>query len=367
MLTPRRCDVAVVGLGGVGSQAALHLARAGADVVGLDAHRPPHALGSTHGESRAIREAIFEGPQYVPLVRRAFSLWEELERELGEELLTVTGCVAIGPQGGKLLTGLQDAAAAHAIPLDALSDADRATFTVPAGFGAHKERRAGWLRPERAVAGTLRLAASAGAELRLGTRVTAVERGGPGPVRLRTDLGPDVEAEQVVLVPGPWAPELVPELAPVLRVERQVLLWFAAPGVQPRSIWIAEHATGHAAYGFPRDHLGLKLALHGDGEPTLPEEVDRTLRAQDVTALRDAVRPILGELGAVTHSTVCLYTTTADEHFALGRLDARTVAVSACSGHGFKHTPATGEAAAALALGRTPPVDVSAFDLARLI
>lgn len=359
--------VAVVGLGGVGSQVARYLAGRASDVIGFDAHRPPHELGSSHGESRVIREAYFEGPQYVDLVRRAFTLWEAQQRDTERRLLTMTGGVHVGLVGGRFLRGIAAAASEHRIPLGPLEAADRGVFAPPPGTVAVREERAGWLAPEVAVESALRLAARDGAELRFDEPVLSLDRTGAR-CRLTTRRG-TYAADRVVVCAGAWLGHLVPELAPHLAIERQVLLWFDPLAHSPTSVWLYEHAPDRYVYGFPPDRHGLKIALHHDGRVVDPDRVDRVVGGADVAAVRAAVSSLFPvALGAVRRSLVCLYTNTPDEHFALGLLpaDERVVVASACSGHGFKFAPATGEAAGALALADEPPVDISPFSLERL-
>jgi sarcosine oxidase len=213
----------------------------------------------------------------------------------------------------------------------------------------------------------LELAAGEGAELRFDAPVAELDRAG-ATLRVRTADG-EYEAERVVVAAGAWAASLVPELQGILEVERQVLLWFDPLPQSPDCVWIAEWAEGRYVYGFPPDGDGLKMALHHDGSVTTPDAVDRTVSAADVGAVRHAVAGILGPLGEVRRSATCLYTNTPDQHFAFGPLpgDPRVVVASACSGHGFKFLPATGEAVAAMARGEAPPVDVSSFAVGRLL
>lgn len=359
-------DVVVVGLGGIGGHAALRLAERGVSVLGLDAHRPPHALGSSHGNSRVIREAYFEGRGYLPLVRRAYDLWEEIEGRLGRRLVHTTGAVLLAEPDGGMLREVRQVEREYGVALDPLTERDRRVFRLPGQTEGVRERRGGWIEAEPAIAGVLELAAAAGAELVFDAPVAGIDREGPA-CRVRTASG-EYEADRVVVAAGAWAPSLVPELDGVLEVERQVLVWFDPPPESPDCVWAAEWAEGHLVYGFPPDADGLKMALHHDGRTTTPDAVDRTVTGADIEAVRHAVAGVLGPLGEVRRSATCLYTNTPDEHFALGPLpgDPRIVVASACSGHGFKFLPATGEAVAALACGEASPVDVSGFAVDRL-
>jgi sarcosine oxidase len=359
-----RYDVVVVGLGGIGGHAALRLAERGVAVLGLDAYRPPHTLGSSHGSSRVIREAYFEGVQYVPLVRRAYELWAELERRTGRPLVHITGAALLAAPDSEMLRGVRRAEEEHGVPLTPLTERDHRVFRLPDGMTGVREQRGGWIEVDPAIAATLELAAAAGAELRFDTPVLGIDRD----YRVRTADG-EYEADRIVVAAGAWAPSLVPELDGVLEVERQVLLWFDPLPDSPDCVWVAEWADGRFVYGFPPDGDGLKLALHHGGRATTPADVDRTVTTADIDAVRHAVADLLGPLGEVRRSATCLYTNTPDQHFALGPLpgDPRIIVASACSGHGFKFLPATGEAVAAYACGEAPPVDVSSFALDRLL
>jgi sarcosine oxidase len=356
-------DVVVVGLGGIGGHAALRLAERGMSVLGVDTHRPPHTLGSSHGNSRAIREAYFDGPEYVPLVRRAFELWEELEGRLGRRLVHTTGCALLAAPDSEMLRGVRHVEQELGVPIAPLTERDRRVF----GMTGLREQRGGWIEVEPAIAGVLELAAAAGAELRFDAPVVGIDRDGSRR-RVRT-AHDEYEADRVVVAAGAWAPSLLPELDDVLEVERQVLFWFDPLPESPDCVWVAEWAEGRIIYGFPPDADGLKMALHHDGRTVTPDTVDRTVTDADIEAVREAASGVLGPLGAVRRSATCLYTNTPDHDFALGPLpgDPRIVVASACSGHGFKFLPATGEAVAALACGEAPPVDVSGFAVDRLI
>jgi sarcosine oxidase len=362
-----RFDVVVVGLGGIGGHAALRLAERGRAVLGLDAHRPPHTLGSSHGNSRVIREAYFEGVQYVPLVRRAYDLWGGLERRTGRRLVHTTGAALLARPDSETLRGVRQAEQEHGVALAPLTERDRRVFRLPGDMTGLREQRGGWIETEPAIATVLELAAAEGAQLRFDAPVREIARDGAA-CRIRTAEG-EYEADRVVVAAGAWTPALVPELAGSLEVERQVLLWFDPLPESPDCVWVAEWAEDRHVYGFPPDRDGLKMALHHDGSVTTPAGVDRTVSDADVEAVRHAVADLLGPLGELRRSATCLYTNTPDHHFALGPLpgDPRIVVASACSGHGFKFLPATGEAVAAFACGEPPPVDVSSFAVDRLL
>ena len=371
MAVPRAYDVAVVGLGAMGSQAALELASRGLRVVGLDRYRPPHTLGSTHGRTRIIREAYFEEPLYVPIVQRAYELWRRLEERSGARLLTVTGGLMLGTPDSDVVAGARASAVEHGLPFEELAAREVRerfpAFAVPDEHAAIFEPRAGFVEAEAAVEATLGLAAEAGAELRFDEPVLELDG-----TALRTGRG-TYAADRVVVAAGPWLPELVPSLAGAFSVARQPLLWLEprepalfAPERFPIFVW--EWTPGWACYGFPDVGDGFKLAVHHHGERTTPDSVDRELRAEDEETIREIVRRLFpaGD-GELRESAVCLYTNTPDEHFVIDRLpgDERIIVASPCSGHGFKFAPAIGELLADLATGERPRFDLSPFALGR--
>ena len=371
MGVPRAYDVAVVGLGAMGSHTALELATRGRRVLGIDRHRPPHTLGSTHGRTRIIREAYFEEPLYVPIVQRAYDLWRRLEERSGARLLTVTGGLMLGASDAEVVAGARASAVEHGLPYEELSARQVRerfpAYAVPDEHEAILEPRAGFLEPEAAAEATLALAAEAGAELRFDEPVLELEGNA-----LRTARGTYV-ADRVVVAAGPWLPELVPGLAALFTAARQPLLWLDpqepalfTPERFPVFVW--EWKPGWAFYGFPDVGDGFKVAVHHHGEPTTPDTVDRRLRPDDEEAIRELVRRFFpaGD-GELREFAVCLYTNTPDEHFVIDRLpdDERVLVASPCSGHGFKFAPAVGEILADLATGESPRFDLAPFALRR--
>jgi sarcosine oxidase len=371
MGVPRAYDVAVVGLGAMGSHTALELATRGRRVLGIDRHRPPHTLGSTHGRTRIIREAYFEEPLYVPIVQRAYDLWRRLEERSGARLLTVTGGLMLGASDSEVVVGARASAVEHDLPYEELSARQVRerfpAYAVPDEHEAILEPRAGFLEPEAAVEATLALAAAAGAELRFDEPVRELEGNA-----LRTARGTYV-ADRVVVAAGPWLPELVPGLAALFTAARQPLLWLDpqepalfTPERFPVFVW--EWKPGWAFYGFPDVGDGFKVAVHHHGEATTPDAVDRRLRPDDEEAIRELVRRFFpaGD-GELREFAVCLYTNTPDEHFVIDRLpdDERVLVASPCSGHGFKFAPAVGEILADLATGESPRFDLAPFALRR--
>jgi len=375
----RSFDVAIVGLGAMGSAVAYHLARSGATVIGFDPHSPPHAQGSSHGESRIIRQAYFEGSAYVPLLRRAYELWHELEQASGESLLLLNGGLFIGTPDSNVVYGTTQAAQVHGLEIERL-DAQQCLARYPfirldEGMVAVREALMGLIRPEQSIASHLRLAREHGAAFAMGTTATSwsVSRNG---VKVETDRG-TYHARHLVLAAGAWLPNLLPNLKIFLEVERQVAAWFASGPAAPATdaasypVWgIAQRKDG-LFYGFPDLGDGLKVAIHHEGETANPDSLDRTVRDADIVALRELLNHYFpGVYGEMLRATVCMYTNTPDGDFVVDHHPDhdRVLVVSACSGHGFKFASVIGELVKdAVTTGSfaSSQVDVSPFALSR--
>jgi len=364
-----RFDVIVVGLGGIGSAAAFHLAARGTRVLGLDRFPIAHDRGSSHGQTRLIRRAYFEHPDYVPLLDRAYALWHDLEARSGRRLLVEAGLLLAGPRESDVLAGAIAAAERHAISIEQLCAADACRrwpqFTLPEGWVAVHEPQAGYLFVEACVAAHAAAAEAAGAIMRTATDVRSWRPGAEGVV-VTTDTG-EIAADKLVLAPGPWASGLLDLPGIPLVVLRKSLFWY-----RPEAGQAAEFAAGTLPcfafarpdgffYGFPAlDGRGVKIAEHTGGTVVAdPLAIDRTIDAGERHTLAGVIAAHLPRLGtAVTDHAACLYTMSPDHHFLVGlHPDHARVAIAAgFSGHGFKFASVIGEALADLALTGTTPL-----------
>lgn len=360
-------DVIVLGLGGVGSAALYHLARRGFRTLGIDQFAPPHERGSTHGQTRIIRQAYFEHPDYVPLVLRAYELWREVEAATGETLFAQVGLLEVGPADGVVVPGVLASAARHRLDVESLSAAEIerrfAGFRVPDHCVGVFEAAAGFLHVERCVAAHLELARRAGATLQTNTTVRGWSRDGSGYV-VTTDQGV-CRAARLVITAGPWASHVLPTLGVPLEVRRKPLYWFdvVASGPMYRAdagcpTFLYELPLG-VFYGFPRfDERGVKVARHSGGDMVAdPSDVDRSLDEGDRAAVAGFTANWLSGL-APRHRefATCLYTMSPDEHFIVDVLpdEPGVVIAAGLSGHGYKFAPVLGEILADLAEhGRT--------------
>jgi sarcosine oxidase len=365
-------DVAIAGLGAMGAAAAHELTRRRLRVLGFDRHVPPHSLGSSHGETRIIREAYFEHPAYVPLVRRAFERWRALELECGAPLLRETGGLMIGRADSLLVRGAERSARMHGLPHELLTASEvRARFPAlrpDDDMVAVCEPRAGILFPEACIRAFLASARGGGADLRGGEAVRQWVAGGEG-VSVATGRG-EYRARWLILSAGAWLNSLLPESELPLNIERQVLHWFEpgsmadafAPERCPIHLWQLE--DDRFFYGFPDLGTGVKAGFHHAGETTTADGVRRDIAPAEIDAVRAVLRRHLpGADGPLRKSLVCLYTNTPDGHFLIdAHPQHRNVLIaSACSGHGFKFAPAIGEILADLVQGKTPPSDIGLF------
>lgn len=343
-----RWDAIVVGLGAIGSATTYHLAKAGARVLGIDRFHPPHDRGSTHGETRITRVAVGEGARYVPYVKRSHELWCELEDESGDSLLTQCGMLMIGGARPAAFHGADDflratiaVAREHDVPHEtpAAPEVERRfpQFALNGDErGFYYEPGAGFVRPERAVATQLELARRHGATLRFGERIDAVGPGRAG----------DHRADTVIIAAGPWIGDLVPGS---FAVHRQVQFWFASddPALHedmPIFVWDLGRGPDDFFYGFPAQDGRVKVASEDHTTPTTADACAREVAEAETRAILDEY--VDGRLRGVSRrcvkATPCLYTVTPDRQFAVEH-EPGLITVSACSGHGFKHSPALGE------------------------
>jgi sarcosine oxidase len=371
-------DVIVVGVGGMGSAAVHHAAARGARVLGLEQFDILHDLGSSHGLSRIIRLAYWEHPDYVPLVRRAYDLWRELETAVRQPLLVVTGSVDAGAATSPNVAGARAACQLFSLTYDELdSGALTARFPgyrLPADAVAIYQPDGGFLHPERCIAAHVELARSRGAVVRDRERVLGWDDVDGG-VRVRTTSG-TYDGARLILTAGPWTGSLVRPTASLLFPERQVMLWtqpvrpalFEA-GVFP--VFYINLGEG-PFYGFPiHDGHGFKIGkYHHRREGVDPDTIDRVCSGEDEAVLRDGIRRYFPDAdGPALAMKTCLFTNTRDEHFVIDLLDgsSRVCIAAGFSGHGFKFCSVVGEILADLALDGGTSHDISLFSLARQI
>jgi sarcosine oxidase len=374
-------DVIVVGLGAMGSSAVYHLAKRGAKVLGLEARTAAHDQGSSHGESRIIRQAYFEDAAYVPLVLRAYELWDELEAESSQDLLNITGGVAIGSTKCGLITGCLRSARAYGLVHDLFDPKEMKRrfpqFVLADDEVAFHEPNAGFLRPEKCIKQHLQCASKRGATLHFEEPILSWTAAGSGEGVSVATNNQTYHANSLILSVGPWTNEVVPHLPVSLTVSRRVMFWLrptanhSAFDKRAFPIFLWEPAQGPLFYGFPRiDENGdPKVAIHHGGEECTPSTIDRNIHPRDIAAIRSAIEYRIPALnGEVSRAITCMYTMTPDEHFIIDAHPRHPqVSIAAgFSGHGFKFSSVVGEILADLAMTRNTSSDIALFSASRV-
>ncbi|MEA2600949.1 MAG: sarcosine oxidase [Acidobacteriota bacterium] len=370
-------DVIVVGVGGMGSATVYSLAQRGCRVLGLEQHDVPHELGSSHGISRIIRLAYAEHPNYVPLLRRAYELWRQLENLSGERLLVITGGIDAGREESSMVTGSLESCALHHLPHEVLDAAALGRrfpgYRLPPDMLAVYQADAGFLLPERCIVAYVEAAHRLGAEIHARERVLSWEAEEKRVV-VKTERG-SYSARKLVVTAGAWAGHVVPVLRDVARPERQVLLWtqplrpeFFRLGSFP--VFNMEAPEGRF-YGFPVYGVpGFKIGRYHHLEEQVedPDAMDRECHPEDEKILRAGIRRYFPDADGPTMSLkTCLFTNSPDEHFILDlHPDYPHVAIAAgFSGHGFKFCSVIGEIMSELILDGRASLDVDMFRLGR--
>lgn len=371
-------DVIVAGVGTMGSAACYHLARRGIKVLGLEQYSLAHRLGAHHGESRVIRLAFYSNAEYIPLLRRAYALWDALERDSDCGLFQITGGVFMGPPESTLIERAIGVSRAQEIPYE-MWDKQQLFARFPQfgnteGLQAFFDPQAGYLRPERVVAAHAELSTRLGAEIRCEEPVVRWQAN-QSVVTVQTTRG-TYEAAQLILAGGAWTDHLLTELQLPLTVTRQVLAWFRPPTPQSFSpqqfpVWFVETEPGCGYYGFPTmpGQRDIKIALDKPGQVTNPEEIDRDVSPSEVDDLhRFLSKHIPAAAGEFSSAGVCQYTNSPDRHFLIDRHPAHDRVKFACgfSGHGFKFSSAVGEALAEWIASGHSPRSLDFFRLSRL-
>jgi sarcosine oxidase len=353
-------DAIVVGLGGMGSSALAHAAGRGMHVLGLERFGRVHDLGSSSGRSRIIRQAYFEDAAYVPLVQHAYDRWRELEAATGLHVLNLTGVLLVGTPQHESVVNARASAIMHGLPFEEL-DAGEIMRRYPR-FAPRREEigifeaNAGLIVPETAIEAYLRVAQSAGAEMRFNTPLTNWRATSQGTFLVTAADGSLYETRRLALCMGAWFESIAAEIGIPIVIERRVQHWFAqtagtfGPAEVPTFL-IDRIEQPSRMYGFPDLGDGLKAAFHAVGEPTHADELDRVVRQTDIDPLRASLEAWLPRSTAhYAGGKVCMYSLTPDEHFVLGTHpdDSRVVLAGGFSGHGFKFASAIGDVIADL-------------------
>ncbi len=383
-------DTLIIGLGAVGSAALYQASKLGARCIGIDRFAPPHDQGSSHGDTRITRQAIGEGKVFVPLVLRSNEIWEEIEAATRRSLMVRCGCLVLASANtpgyhhgsSSFVQDTIDAACEFGISHEVLSADQLARrypqFHLRGNEIGYFEPGAGFLRPEACIEAQLQLARKAGAQIFTDEIVLDIKQN-QGEVEVRTDKT-TYAARKVIVTAGAWIPKLLgDDYARFFKIYRQTLCWFRlaqnqeryTPQQFPVFIWITGNRPRDMMYGFPQidTNGGIKMATEQYEAMVDPDAVPRDVDPSEIAALyTEYIAPRFPEVsGECLRCATCLYTVTPDAKFIIDnfRDSHNVVFASACSGHGFKHSAAIGEALVQLALGIAPTVDLSPFGLGR--
>ena len=377
-------DVIVIGVGSMGSSACYYLAGRGHHVLGIEQFTTPHEQGSHTGQSRIIRKAYFEDPDYVPLLNASYENWEHLELETGNKIYHRTGLVYFGPPHAGIIEGVQNSARLYHInleqPLPSVVTRDFPQFKIPAGYVCLLEPDAGFLQPEKIIELYKQQAIKKGAVIHSNEKVMEWKKDA-GHISVVTDKG-QYRCKQLVMTSGVWSGQLIPALRDKIKVTRQPLAW-----VQPQRqndfmmgqfpCWmIADDVKPGCYYGFPilpesgfGGPEGLKIAYHYPGAVVDPDHLTQLTSAEETNDIQYFLDKYLTDpVDSILSTKICMYANSPDENFIIDRLPGYEDNVTiACgfSGHGFKFVSVVGEILADLCMQGTTKHPIEFLRLSR--
>ena len=371
-------DVIIIGLGAMGSAASYYLSKNGVKVLGLDTYEPPHKLGSSHGHTRVIREAYHEGTSYVPIVKRAYELWNELDHEIEDKLILEYGGMYLGDDG-KYLSDAKKSAKKYDIPIKEFSSKEiKEKYNIlnpPNNFKGLLENRSGAVFPEKAISNFLSKSINNGSSHNYNEKVIGWEKQSKL-YKVETDKN-NYFAEKLIFSSGAWIKNLVPSLKLPVKIERQVLFWFDPIkdkdkfhySNMPNTGWDLDN--GMEFYTQPNiENKGFKVAMHHNGKFISEDDLNRESNADDLSIVKNFLEEYIPLAnGKLIDSRVCVYTNTPDLDFIIDFYpnDENLIICSPCSGHGFKFTPAIGEICSELVINNGTNYDLSEFSIKRLM
>ena len=362
----------------MGSAASYYLSKNGVKVLGLDTYEPPHKLGSSHGHTRVIREAYHEGTSYVPIVKRAYELWNELDHEIEDKLILEYGGMYLGDDG-KYLSDAKKSAKKYDIPIKEFSSKEiKEKYNIlnpPNNFKGLLENRSGAVFPEKAISNFLSKSINNGSSHNYNEKVIGWEKQSKF-YKVETDKN-NYFAEKLIFSSGAWIKNLVPSLKLPVKIERQVLFWFDPIKYKdkfhysnmPNTGWDLDN--GMEFYTQPNiENKGFKVAMHHNGKFISENDLNRESNADDLSIVKNFLEEYIPSAnGKLIDSRVCVYTNTPDLDFIIDFYpnDENIIICSPCSGHGFKFTPAIGEICSELVINNRTNYDLREFSIKRLM
>jgi len=372
-------DTIVIGLGANGSSALYYLSKENKKILGIDRYTPPHQFGSSHGQSRIIRQAYHENPVYVPFVKEAYKEWHAIEQESGKSLLLKTGGLMLGAANASVITGAVTSAKTHDIAYEYLESGEILrrfpAFRISENTVGVLEKEAGILFPEECIKTYLEQAVLNGAQLQLNEIVLDI-KSAESVIEITTSTTVH-RTEKLIISAGAWTGDLLTALDLPLKVERQVLYWFnnqsplLQSGLQPQHmpVYIWEYQPGELFYGFPDIGDGIKIARHHAGRNILPDRLNQDVSLEEIELMKLLVSNYINIKPVFNYSSVCMYTNTPDENFIIDHHpeNKNIIIASPCSGHGFKFSSLTGKLLSEMAMEHKLSLDLSPFKIDRFI
>jgi monomeric sarcosine oxidase len=383
MTRRKHYDVAIIGLGTMGSFAAVELARRGHSVIGLDRFTPPHGRGSHSGGTRIYRVAYPEGSAYVPLTQHAGMLWDQAAEQLGSKLLHRTGVLYMGPAEESFLREVADSASTHRLEVESLTAAEvrrrYPVFEIPESYSGLLDAQAGWLDVDASITSSLACAQSLGVECIFDQPVKGWDAS-EQEVHVHLEME-SITTARLIITAGAWTSALLRDLHLPLTVKRKVVAWFdpLAPELfAPDRVPVFAFPENFT-YGFPNlPGLGVRLAEHLGGDsladadspvsPPAPADLD-PLAAMAARYMPGLAGSYDQARSRIIRSAICLYTMTPDEDFIVDHHpNFKNVLLAAgFSGHGFKFAPLIAVALADLALQGKTELPIGFLSLNRLL
>lgn len=378
-------DSIVIGAGSMGSSACSFLAERGYNVLGLEQFDITHDKGSHAGQSRIIRKAYYENPDYVPLLKRAYENWKVIEKQTDSTIYVQTGLFYMGMPDSNFIKDVRKSAELHNIPIDipTLSKANEQypQFQISPEFDIIFEFDAGFITPERAILAYIENAIKFGAVIKTNEGVIEWKEEG-GRLNVVTNKGV-YSCDKLVITAGSWASKIIPSLKTELTVTKQMIAWMNPKKWDAFKLgnfpcWFIEDPERGFYYGFPilpaakfGGPLGLKLAHHHNGEITDPDHVNRDTPASMEENIRYVLSKYIPDANdAILSVKSCLYTNSNDSNFIIDHLpgyDKRVTIACGFSGHGFKFASAVGEILADLAMKGKTDLPIEFLSLRRFV
>lgn len=369
-------DCIVIGLGGMGSASLFELSSKGQNVLGIEQFDIGHDKGSSHGLSRIIRLAYWEGIEYVPLVLRAHDRWIELEKTYNEKLLNITGALDIGLESSETISGSLKACREFDIPHEIFTSTELSkkfpAYLLPEEYSSVFQKDGGFLVPESCINLYVNESINNGADVKQNCKVLGWESDG-NIVTVSTSDG-NFKTKKLVITAGAWTGILQDEMSRFLTPERQVVSWFKPESPEYYNsdqfpVFNMEVPEGRY-YGFPIHHYeGTKIGRYGHLKENInPDSISREITDLDIATLRVPMEKYFQPTNPEPlFSQVCMFTNTPDEHFVLDYLPGNdnVFIASGFSGHGFKFASVIGELISDLMVDGGTEFDLGLFSLDR--